>query len=131
MMLPMPQGGYPAGDRAAWPDTQRTPQEWFALQVFADVGRIAEIQADRNRVRMQPTARQIEDMHEAIEWVFDYVGDLRLRKLTFARSLKHPVSDKYLVSYAKLGRQFGLHKNTMISWHDKALAQISQGLAAV
>jgi hypothetical protein len=56
------------------------------------------------------------------------VKDARKRRLCTARALVHPVSDRHLVSYAKLGRIFGLHKDTMRIWHDRALAEIATTL---
>jgi hypothetical protein len=127
LAMPMPKGARPRDARSRWPEVVRSMQDSF----FALVGASDQIKEDhaaaRHGVRIAPTARAVAEMDEALQWLW-LVKDARKRRLCTARALVHPVSDRHLVSYAKLGRIFGLHKDTMRIWHDRALAEIATTL---
>lgn len=127
LALPMPKDGLPRDARSHWPEVVRSMQDTF----FALVGASDQIKedhaADRHGVRIAPTARAVAGMDEALQWLW-LIKDARKRRLCMARALVHPVSDRHLVSYAKLGRIFGLHRDTMRIWHDRALAEIAMAL---
>ena len=128
MMLPIPRNGVPGQYRSWWPDTVSTRSEWFAAQVQADAEIREEMLAGRNAVKLLPQQHQIDDMQEALEWIYDYLYD-PFKKIAFARMLVHPVSGRHIVSFRKLGRITGLDHKTVKARHDVAMESISCALA--
>lgn len=128
LALPMPQRAMPQDQRSHWPEVVRGMQDTF----FALVGASDQIKQDhaaaRHGVRVAPTARAVAEMDEALQWLW-LIKDARKRRLCMARALIHPVSERHLVSYGKLGRIYGLHRDTMRIWHDRALAEIAMALS--
>lgn len=128
LALPMPQRALPQDARSRWPDPVRGMQDAF----FALVGASDQIKEDhaalRHDVRAAPSARAVAEMDEALQWLW-LIKDPRKRRLCMARALVHPVSERHIVSYGKLGRIYGLHRDTMRIWHDQALAEIAMALS--
>lgn len=125
--LPMPKGERPQSVRSHWPETARQAEDAFFALVGADDQIKQDFSRDHNAVRAAPSARAVARMEEVLNWLW-YLSDERKRRLCLARALIHPVSDRHLVSYRKLGRIFGLHHDTMRAWHDRALADLAQAL---
>jgi len=127
MSLPLPHQAIPGDTRSRWPEPLRGIQDTF----FALVGASEEIRQDhaaaRHGVRIAPGARAVAEMDEALQWLW-LIDDPRKRRLCMARALVHPVSGRHVASYARLGRLFGLHRDTMRIWHDRALAGIAMAL---
>ena len=127
MALPIPKGERPQGVRSHWPEAARQAEDAF----FALVGANDEVKQDffrdHNAVRVTPNARAVARMEEVLSWLW-YLSDERKRRLCLSRALIHPVSDRHVVSYRKLGRIFGLHHDTMRAWHDRALSDLAQAL---
>ena len=128
MMLPVPRGGFPGGERSHWPEIVRNYAEFFAAQVQADADHREEMLAGRNAVRIRPLQSQIDQMDEALQWVFDHVENPIHRKIVFARAMLHPLSGRHIVSYRRLGRLLGMDHKAVKVWHDKALEAIRSGL---
>lgn len=124
LAMPMPRGALPRDARSHWPEVVRSMQDTFLALVGASDQIKEDHAAARHGVHIAPTARAVAEMDEALQWLW-LIEDARKRRLCMARALIHPVSDRHLVSYAKLGRIFGLHKDTMRIWHDRALAEIA------
>lgn len=128
LALPLPQRAMPQDARSRWPDPVRGLQDTF----FALVGSSDQIKEDhaamRHAVRIAPTARAVAEMDEALQWLW-LIKDPRKRRLCMARALVHPVSERHIASYGKLGRIFGLHRDTVRVWHDRALADIAIALS--
>lgn len=125
--LPMPRGERPQSVRSHWPETARQAEDAFFALVGADDQIKQDFSREHNAVRASPSARAVARMEEVLNWLW-YLSDERKRRLCLARALIHPVSDRRLVSYRKLGRIFGLHHDTMRAWHDRALADLAQAL---
>lgn len=125
--LPMPKGERPQGMRSHWPETARQAEDAFFALVGADDQIKQEFSQDYNAVRVAPSARAVARMEEVLNWLW-YLTDERKRRLCLARALIHPVSDRHVVSYRKLGRLFGLHHDTIRAWHDRALSELAQAL---
>ncbi len=125
--LPMPRGERPQSVQSHWPETARQAEDAFFALVGADDQIKQDFSRDHNAVRSAPSARAVARMDEVLNWLW-YLSDERKRRLCLARALIHPVSDRRLVSYRKLGRIFGLHHDTMRAWHDRALSDLAQAL---
>ncbi len=127
MALPLPQGALPGQPRSSWPAVAQRAEDAFAAMIGASEEIRRDFSDDRHRLRLPPSARALADMDESLQWLW-YLGDPRKRRLCLARSLRHPVSDRYIVSYRRLGKIFGLHHDTVRVWHDRALGEIAQAL---
>ena len=127
MLLPIPKRGLPDRVRSHWPDTVSQMEDAFVALVGAGEQVKQDFARSHNAVRATPSARDVARMDEALEWLWQ-ITDPRKRQLCMARALIHPVSDRHIVSYRKLGRLFGLHHDTVRAWHDRALSQLSQAL---
>lgn len=125
--LPLPKGERPQGVRSQWPETARQAEDAFFALVGADDQIKQDFSRDHNAVRVVPNARAVARMEEVLNWLW-YLNDERKRRLCLARALIHPVSDRRVVSFRKLGRIFGLHHDTMRVWHDRALSELAQAL---
>ena len=85
---------------------------------------------DSTRIRPAvPTAERIDRMDEAMAWI-GFIQDSRyvLRKVVGARSLVHPVSDKHLYSWRRLGAALGADHKAVQRWHAQGIATIVAGL---
>ena len=127
MALPLPKGALPGRVRSGWPATAQRVEDAFAAMIGASDEIRRDFSDDRHRLRLPPSARALADMDESLQWLW-YLGDPRKRRLCLARSLRHPVSDRYIVSYRRLGKLFDLHHDTVRLWHDRALGEIAQAL---
>ena len=127
MLLPIPKHGFPDRVRSHWPDTFSQMEDVFIALVGAAEQVKQDFARSHNTVRMTPSARDVARMDEALEWLWR-ISDPRKRRLCMARALIHPVSDRHIASYRKLGRLFGLHHDTVRAWHDRTLSQLSQAL---
>ncbi len=125
--LPMPRGEGHRKLRSHWPETAHQAEDAFFALVGADDQIKQEFSREHNAVCAAPSARAVARMEEVLGWLW-YLTDERKRRLCLARALIHPVSDRRLVSYRKLGRLFGLHHDTMRAWHDRALSDLAQAL---
>ena len=127
MALPVPKGALPGRAQSGWPATAQRVEDAFAAMIGASDEIRRDFSEDRHRLRLPPSARAVADMDESLLWLW-YLNDPRKRRLCLARSLRHPVSDRYIVSYRRLGKLFGLHHDTVRLWHDRALGEIAQAL---
>ncbi len=117
----------PQGVRSHWPETAQRAEDAFFALVGADEQIKQDFSREHNAVRVAPNARAVARMEEVLSWLW-YLADERKRRLCLARALIHPVSDRHIVSYRKLGKMFGLHHDTMRAWHDRALSELAQAL---
>ena len=134
MMLPMPKGAVPGEYGSNWPDVMQRAIEIFAAQLAGETETSQEAEErrrkeaeERNFVRLRPSSAQIQRMDEAMDWLW-HVTDDRRRRIVAARSLIHPLSGRHVASFAKLGRLYGLHKNTMRQWFDRGVTEIAVAL---
>jgi len=127
LSLPMPERARPGDARSRWPDPVRGLQDSFLALVGASDEILADHAAARLDARVAPTARAVAEMDEALQWLW-LISDARKRRLCMARALVHPVSERHVASYGKLARIFGLHRDTLRIWHDRALAEIAMVL---
>jgi len=127
MALPLPKGALPGRLRSGWPATAQRAEDAFAAMIGASDEMRRDFSDDRHRLRLPPSARAVADMDESLQWLW-YLSDPRKRRLCLSRSLRHPVSDRHIVSYRRLGKLFGLHHDTVRLWHDRALGEIAQAL---
>lgn len=127
MALPLHRGALPMDLRSRWPEIMRSADDAFVALVGAAAQVKQDFESDRHQVRVSPSAHAVGRMDEVLDWLW-YFEDPRKRRLCLARALIHPVSDRHVVSYRKLGRIFGLHHDTIRVWHDRALSEIAQAL---
>jgi hypothetical protein len=127
MALPLPKGALPASVKSRWPEAVHGIEDAFAALVGSAEQVKEDFAAERNRTRISPSAREVAQMDEALQWLW-YLRDPKKRRLCIARALIHPISERHIVSYRKLGRLFGLHHDTIRIWHDRALSEIAQAL---
>lgn len=134
MLLPMPRRGLPAEHGSNWPEVVRTARDyWVAALTGEDEDpeeakwRMKELEEQANRTRVQVSRRDIEQMDESLEWLW-FVEDEKKRRVVLSRSLIHPISDRHVASYAKLGRRFHRNERTIRTWFDDGINEIACGL---
>lgn len=130
LLMMRAQGLFPQGHKAAWPEILQQQADIFAAIVGSEnpYEKAQEIEEARNRIRMQPTARQVQELDQALEWLWLVEGIKR--KLVFARMLVHPVTEKNIISFRKLEAVLGNHRDTIKRWHHDALRQIATQITA-
>ncbi|MGA3000207.1 MAG: DUF6362 family protein [Acetobacteraceae bacterium] len=76
-----------------------------------------------------PSADKIDRMDEAMAWI-TYIQDSRyvLRRVVGARSLVHPVTDRHLYSWRRLGAALGADHKAVQRWHAQGVAIIVAAL---
>jgi len=76
-----------------------------------------------------PSADQIDRMDEAMEWI-SLIPDGRyvLRRIVGARSLVHPVTDRHLYSWRRLGGVLGADHKAVQRWHAEGIGLIVAAL---
>ena len=72
-----------------------------------------------------PSAEKIDRMDEALAWIA-FIQDNRhvLRRVVGARSLVHPVTDRHLYSWRRLGAALGADHKAVQRWHAQGIAMI-------
>lgn len=123
LRTPIPHNGFPMGHKSGWPEVVRNMSDLFEALVGMSEEERQQFWDAENMVRMRPSAKQIQQMEETLP-LFFVIEDKRRRDITFARSLIHPLSERHIVSYAKLGRKYGIHKDTIRKWHHAGLDEI-------
>ena len=76
-----------------------------------------------------PSPQAITRMDEALQWV-RLIPEQRvsLRKIVLLRALLHPVSDRHLWSWRKIGRKFGWSHEAVRTWHAQGIDVIVAGV---
>lgn len=76
-----------------------------------------------------PSADKIDRMDEAMAWIA-FIRDNRyvLRRVVGARSLVHPVTDRHLYSWRRLGAALGADHKAVQRWHGQGIAMIVAAL---
>jgi hypothetical protein len=85
---------------------------------------------DAARIRPAvPSAEKIDRMDEAMAWVA-LIQDSRfvLRRVVGARSLVHPVTDRHLYSWRRLGTVLGADHKAVQRWHAQGIVMIVAAL---
>jgi hypothetical protein len=78
-----------------------------------------------------PSATAITRMDEAYTWLLLIPQDRYvLRRILGARSLVHPLTDKHLHPWRRLGTLLGADPRAVRKWHEDGLAIIARGLRA-
>lgn len=69
-----------------------------------------------------PSAAAITDMDEVLGWIsFIPVERYVLRRIVGARSLVHPVTEKYLFPWRRLGAALGADHKAIQRWHREGI----------
>jgi hypothetical protein len=76
-----------------------------------------------------PAAAKIDRMDEAMGWL-TLIPDDRfvLRRIVGARGLVHPISDRHLFPWRRLGVILGADHKAVQRWHAQGIAMIVEGL---
>ena len=78
-----------------------------------------------------PSAERIDRMDEAMGWIALIPLDRYvLRRVVGARSLVHPITDRHLYPWRRLGRALGADHKAVQRWHAQGIAMIVDGLRA-
>ena len=78
-----------------------------------------------------PSAAKITRMDEAMGWIpLIPLDRYVLRRIVGARSLVHPVSDRHLFPWRKLGAMLGADHKAVQRWHKQRIDLIVAGLRA-
>ena len=67
-------------------------------------------------------------MDEAMSWL-SLIADERLRRIVGARSLVHPLTDRHLFSWRRLGAAFQVDYKTVQAWHRQGIECLIEALA--
>jgi hypothetical protein len=72
-----------------------------------------------------PSADKIDRMDEAMAWIsLIPIGRYVLRRVVGARSLVHPITDKHLFSWRRLGAVLGADHKAVQRWHAQGIGLI-------
>ncbi len=78
-----------------------------------------------------PSAEKIGRMDEAMSWIPSIPLDRYvLRRVVGARSLVHPVTDRHLFPWRRLGKALGADHKAIQRWHAQGIAMIVEALKA-
>jgi hypothetical protein len=78
-----------------------------------------------------PSAEKITRMDEAMSWIpLIPLDRYVLRRVVGARSLVHPVTDRHLFPWRRLGKALGADHKAVQRWHVQGIAMIVAGLNA-
>lgn len=76
-----------------------------------------------------PSSQKISRMDEALSWITMIPLDRHvLRRVVGARSLVHPVTDRHLFPWRRLGKALGADHKAIQRWHAQGIAMIVTGL---
>jgi hypothetical protein len=79
-----------------------------------------------------PSAEKITRMDEAMSWIpLIPVDRYVLRRVVGARSLVHPVTDRHLYAWRRLGKALGADHKAVQRWHAQGIAMIVAALKTV
>jgi Domain of unknown function (DUF6362) len=78
-----------------------------------------------------PSAEKIDRMDEAMGWISLIPIDRHvIRRVVGARSLVHPITDRYLYPWRRLGKALGADHKAVQRWHAQGIGMIVDGLHA-
>jgi hypothetical protein len=85
-----------------------------------------------NRIRPSvPSAEKITRMDEAMSWIpLIPLDRYLLRRVVGARSLVHPITDRYLFPWRRLGKALGADHKAIQRWHAQGIGMIVAALQA-
>ena len=76
-----------------------------------------------------PSGEKIDRMDEAMGWLSLIPVDRHvLRRIVGARSLVHPITDRHLFAWRRLGTILGADHKAVQRWHAQAIGMIVAGL---
>jgi hypothetical protein len=79
-----------------------------------------------------PSAEKITRMDEAMNWIsLIPLGRYLLRRVVGARSLVHPVTDRHLFPWRRLGKALGADHKAIQRWHAQGIGMIVAALRPV
>jgi hypothetical protein len=79
-----------------------------------------------------PSAEKITRMDEAMSWIpLIPLDRYVLRRVVGARSLVHPVTDRHLFPWRRLGKALGADHKAVQRWHAQGIAIIVAGLKSL
>jgi hypothetical protein len=117
-LLALPGTGYSTRMRTSSLDIVRTALEaygWTDGQIRPSV----------------PSAEKITRMDEAMGWIpLIPLDRYVLRRVVGARSLVHPITDRYLFPWRRLGKAMGADHKAIQRWHAQGIAMIVAALNA-
>ncbi|MBS0642782.1 MAG: hypothetical protein JSS43_23200 [Proteobacteria bacterium] len=117
-LLALPSGGYSTRLRSSSLEIVHTALEAYG---WTDA-----------RIRPAvPSADKIDRMDEAMSWIGLIPLDRYvLRRVVGARSLVHPVTDRHLYPWRRLGKALGADHKAVQRWHAQGIAFIVDALRA-
>ncbi|MFL5257647.1 MAG: DUF6362 family protein [Rhodopila sp.] len=85
------------------------------------------------RIRpMVPSAEKITRMDEAMSWIpLIPLDRYVLRRIVGARSLVHPITDRHLFPWRRLGAALGADHKAVQRWHAQGIAMIVEALKSL
>jgi hypothetical protein len=79
-----------------------------------------------------PSAEKITRMDEALSWIpLIPLDRYVIRRVVGARSLVHPITDRHLFPWRRLGKALGADHKAIQRWHAQGIAMIVSALNAV
>jgi hypothetical protein len=117
-LLALPGTGYTTRLRSSSLDIVRTALEsygWTEVRIRPAV----------------PSAGKITRMDEAMSWIpLIPVDRFVLRRVVGARSLVHPITDRHLFPWRRLGKSLGADHKAVQRWHAQGIEMIVAALKA-
>jgi hypothetical protein len=118
-LLALPNTGYSTRLRTSSLDIVRTALDaygWTAAQIRPAV----------------PSADKISRMDEAMSWIpLIPLDRYVLRRVVGARSLVHPITDRHLFPWRRLGTALGADHKAVQRWHAQGIGIIVEALRAI
>jgi hypothetical protein len=115
VLLALPAGGYSTHLRTSNLDIARD------FQAYGWTG-------ERPRVPV-PSSIRITRMEAALQWLQLISDDqVQLRRIVGLRMLVHPLSNRHLYSWRKVGEKISIDHRTAKSWHERGIGLIGSRL---
>ena len=110
-------GLWPAQYKSGMPDVLRDVEDLR----YADAG---------EGLRFRPGAREIARMDLVLSWVLLIPASRpEVRRAVALRSLNHPLSERPVLSWRRIGELLGCHHSQAERWFDKGIAHMTVALA--
>jgi hypothetical protein len=78
-------------------------------------------------LKLRPSAMEISQMEEAFEWL-RMIDHKVIKQIVALRALNHPITERYLYSWRRLGRTVGADYKSVQLWHRNGIKIIFEGL---
>lgn len=119
-LMMLPSTGRPAGYKSNWPEHIR---EYLDTLDWTEEG-LAVIIHDPPPVKLRPNMRQMNELNEVLDWLFDLGQYCKSREIPYITKaiwygmLHHPISERRIYSWGRLSKIFRCDRKTVQRWYE-------------